>query len=260
MASQNQTSKDILVTGAASGIGFATAERMSADGRRVWLADIDAARLDAAAQSLDGAVAMPLDVCDEAGWQTAVKKMRNDGANVGAVVHAAGISAAAPIAETSLAEWRRVQAVNLDGAFLATKFGAALLGDGGGAIVHIASASGVRPTAGAAAYCSSKAAVRMLARVAALELKPRGIRVNCICPGGVRTPMWESMDFFKAAGKRLGSVDAAYHEMETQGGCRFATPEDIAATVAFLLSDAAKLMTGAEVVMDDGFTLGAGGA
>ncbi len=248
--------KTTLITGAASGIGLATARHLAQSGFRVCLCDINAPRLMTVAQDIGAALSIPLDVTDEASWHRVVHEVRASVNTVDGVVHSAGVSAAATIEETSLEEWRRVHTVNLDGAFLATKHGTELIGDAGGAIVHIASASGVRPTAGAAAYCSSKAAVRMLTRVAALELKPRGIRVNCICPAGVRTPMWESMDFFKAAVERLGSVDAAYREMEEQGGSRFAFPEDIAATVAFLLSDAAKLMTGAELVLDDGFTLG----
>jgi len=246
----------VLVTGAASGIGLATAKYMTANGWHIWLADIDIKRLNLAVQTVSGAQALPLDVSNESDWQAGVAQLRAAGSRIDAVVHAAGISAAAPLTDMTLEEWRRVHAVNLDGAFLATKYGAQLMGDTGGAIVHIASASGVRPTAGAAAYCSSKAAVRMLTRVAALELKPRDIRVNCICPAGVRTPMWETMDFFQEAVARLRSVEAAYQEMEEQGGSRFASPEDIAAAVAFLLSDAAKLMTGTELVVDDGFTLG----
>jgi len=250
--------KSVFITGGASGIGRATAKHMAVNGCRVCLADLDIERLNSVVQTISGTTALTLDVSNESDWQACAAELRVADIVIDAVVHAAGISAAAPLTDMTLEDWRRVHAVNLDGAFLATKYGAQLMGDAGGAIVHIASASGVRPTAGAAAYCSSKAAVRMLTRVAAVELKPRDIRVNCICPAGVRTPMWETMDFFQEAVARLGSVAAAYQELEAQGGSRFASPEDIAAAVAFLLSDAAKLMTGAELVVDDGFTLGGG--
>lgn len=248
--------KTTFITGAASGIGLAVAKHLAKGGHRVCLADIDSPQLQIAARDIEPACSVTLDVADEVSWQQAIEEVSASVGTIDAMVHAAGISAAGTIDETSLDEWRRVHAVNLDGAFLATKYGAAMMNEAGGAIIHIASASGMRPTAGAAAYCSSKSAVRMLARVAALELKPRGIRVNCICPAGVRTPMWESMALFQEAAARLGSIDAAYAEMEAEGGSRFAEAQDIAAAVAYLLSHAARLMTGAELVIDDGFTLG----
>ena len=104
-----------------------------------------------------------------------------------AVVGCAGVSAASPIAETSLADWRRVVAVNLDGAFLTVKYGVRAMREGAGSIVLVGSASGVKAVPNASAYCASKAGVRMLVKTAALELKAQGVRVNCVSPAGVVT-------------------------------------------------------------------------
>ena len=169
----------------------------------------------------------------------------------------AGISCAGTIAETTLEEWRRVMATNLDGAFLSLRAALALLHDGG-SIILTASASGLKAEAGTAAYAASKAAVVQLAKVAAKEAAPRGIRVNAIAPGGVDTPIWDGAPFFQdLVRQQRGSRDAALAAMVSAGTPlgRFATAEEIAAQIGFLLSDMAATITGATLVSDGGYSL-----
>jgi NAD(P)-dependent dehydrogenase (short-subunit alcohol dehydrogenase family) len=167
------------------------------------------------------------------------------------------VSAGSPLVETAFTEWRRVLATNLDGAFLAVKHGMRAMGQRGGAIVLIGSASGTRPAAGAAAYSTSKAGVAMLARTAAKECRDRGlaIRVNVVSPAGVKTPMWSGMPFFKDLVLKLGSEQAAYDSMTAAGGGVFVEPGEIAESVCFLASDAARHVTGIELLLDGGYVL-----
>jgi NAD(P)-dependent dehydrogenase (short-subunit alcohol dehydrogenase family) len=125
----------------------------------------------------------------------------------------------------------------------------------GGAIIFVASASGLRGTAGAAAYGSSKAALRSLARSLALECAPHQIRVNTVVPGGVRTPMWEAMPFFQDMIARHGGVEGAWTALagDTPLG-RFATADEIAAGIAYLASDDAAFVTGTDLVIDGGYS------
>ena len=247
-----------LVTGAASGIGSACAQALAAEGAAVWCTDLTA---DGAAETArrvlaagGRAEALALDVTDESSWEAAMAAV----GPIDLMVHAAGISAASPITEMSFADWKRVHAVNLDGSFLAMKYGVRVLRERGGSITAIASASGVRAAPGAAAYSSSKAAVRMLARVVAKECLSSGapVRVNTISPAGVRTPMWSSLPFFQEMVGRLGSEDAAYRELgSAPGSSRFASPEEIASAVCYLASDNAAMITGTDLVIDDGYTI-----
>ncbi len=252
----------IVITGAASGIGAATARRFAADGDLVHCLDRDGAgaRAVAAAITAAGRVAraVEMDVTDEAAWERLLDEVSDDAARLATVVHCAGISAASPLAETSLAEWRRVLAVNLDGAFLATRFGLCALSEAGGAIVLVGSASGIRAAPGAAAYSTSKAGLTMLARAAAKEARAAGlaIRVNVVSPAGVKTPLWRSMPFFREMVDRLGSEEAAFAEMARAApGSEFSAPDDVAAAIRFLASDEARHVTGVELPLDDGFTL-----
>lgn len=247
-----------LVTGAGSGIGAACAIAMAARGATVWCTDVSATAAAATVQRIvaagDMASALAHDVTDEAQWSRAIAAA----GTLDMLVHAAGISAASPLTETPLAEWRRVMAVNLDGAFLAVKHGLPALRERGGSLSVIASASGVKAAPGAAAYSTSKAAVRMLVRVAAKECRAAGsaVRVNSISPAGVRTPMWSDQPFFRDLVQQLGSEDAAYHSLESQpGGTRFAMPEQVAAAACFLAGDDAAVITGTDLVVDDGYTI-----
>jgi NAD(P)-dependent dehydrogenase (short-subunit alcohol dehydrogenase family) len=245
-----------LVTGAASGLGEATARLLAEYGATVFGADLEAPR------SSDSAAAVPstavrLDVRSEADWEDALTEITNSVGRLDILVHSAGISGAAPLAEISMAEWRRVMETNLDGAFLAVRHGIRAMRDSGGAIVLVGSASGIRPSAGAAAYSTSKAAVGMLARAAAIECRDRGlpIRINVVSPAGVRTPMWSSMPFFQDLVEERGSVSAAFEALESDGGERFAEPEEIARSLLFLVSDAASHINGVELPVDGGYVL-----
>jgi NAD(P)-dependent dehydrogenase (short-subunit alcohol dehydrogenase family) len=124
-------------------------------------------------------------------------------------------------------------------------------------IVHIGSASGIRPAAGAAAYSTSKAGLRMLVQTAAKECRDTGlpIRINLVSPAGVKTPMWRSMPFFQELVHKLGSDDAAYAAMAESGGGRFIEPDAVARAVCFLAGDQARHVTGAELPVDDGYVL-----
>jgi len=245
----------ILVTGAASGIGAATATRLASSGaKKLILADRDEDRLRDFAFSLPCERQMLIgDVTDENLWAEA---------DLTGLTHAlvnAGIGAGGPIESLSFAEWRRVLSVNLDGVFLTLQAAmrAIRAGGDGGAIVLTASAAGVKAEPGIAAYGASKAAVIHLARIAAKEGAPDKIRVNSIAPGGVETPIWTNLPFFQDLVKSTGSQAAAYEamaKMATPLG-RYAEPEEIAEQIAFLLSDKAAFMTGACLVTDGGYTL-----
>jgi 2,3-dihydro-2,3-dihydroxybenzoate dehydrogenase len=234
----------VLVTGAASGIGLAVANAFEREGAAVLRADI-----------APGPGLVHLDVADEQSWQTLAPQLEA----LDAAVACAGISAASPITETSLDDLRRVFAVNTHGAFLTLKYSArAMQPRQQGAIILLGSASGRKPAPGAAAYCASKAALAMLAKTAALELKPYNIRVNTVSPAAVATPMWLTMPFFQilaeekgeqAAWDSLGGADPATNSLH-----RMALPEEIAATVLFLASDDARHITAAELPVDAGYT------
>lgn len=249
-----------LVTGAGSGIGEATARLLAEHGATVFGADLEAPRSSdsgAAEPANAQSTAVRLDVRSEADWEEALTEITNSLGRLDILVHSAGISGATPLAETSMAEWRRVLETNLDGAFLAVRNGIRAMRDSGGAIVLVGSASGIRPAAGAAAYSTSKAAVGMLARAAAIECRDRGlpIRINVVSPAGVRTPMWSSMPFFQDLVREHGSVSAAFEALESEGGERLAEPEEIARSLLFLVSDAASHITGVELPVDGGYVL-----
>lgn len=244
--------------GGASGIGAAVCARLVAGGGRVHAADRTYAAGEGAGEAgHDGVHRHALEVTDEAGWEALMQRLLAAEGHLDILVNSAGVSGAGTTAETSFEEWRRVLGVNLDGAFLATRHAIRAMGERGGTIVHIGSASGLRPAAGAAAYSTSKAALAMLARVAAKECRTAGwpIRVNVVSPAGVQTPMWSTMPFFQALVREHGSEAAAYAAMTAAGGGAFRRPEDVAEVVAFLAGDAGRAITGVEVPVDDGYVL-----
>lgn len=242
--------KIALVTGAASGIGLATAQRLADTGvARLVLTDLDAEAL--AKVSLPCPVdRIAGDVRDEEHWAEVAPYL--DGLNL-AVVNA-GVAGAGVIAELPVDEWRRIVSVNLDGAFLTLRAAMRAMTDGG-AIVVVASAAGIKAEPGVAAYGASKAALLHLARVAAKEGAPR-LRVNAIAPAGVETPVWDAVPMFAERAAEVGR-DAAFAELAaitTPLGC-YAKPAEIAAQIAFLLSDAAATVTGAVLTSDGGYLL-----
>jgi NAD(P)-dependent dehydrogenase (short-subunit alcohol dehydrogenase family) len=249
------SNSSVLITGAASGIGAAVATRLAEAGaKKLILADRDEERLRDFGFSLPCERQMLIgDVADPALWADA------DLTGLAYAVVNAGIGAGGTIETLDFAEWRRVMAVNLDGAFLTLQAAmrAIRAAGQGGAIVLTASAAGIKAEPGIAAYGTSKAAVIHLAKIAAKEGADANIRVNAIAPGGVETPIWSELDFFQDLVAKTGSEAAAYKamaKMATPLG-RYAKPEEIAAQIAFLLSDEAAYITGACLVTDGGYTL-----
>lgn len=241
-----------LVTGAASGIGAAVATRLANSGaRKIILVDRDEERVRDFAFTLPCERALVIgDVADPVLWR---------GADLTGLTHAvvnAGIAEVGPIETLDFEEWRRVLGVNLDGAFLTLQAAMrAIRSTAGGSVVVTASVSGIKAEATTAAYAASKAGLIQLARVAAKEGAP-AIRVNAIAPGGVETPIWDSVPMFADRAREIGR-DAAFAEMAATSTPlkRYATPEEIAAQIAFLLSDDCSTVTGSVFVSDGGYTL-----
>lgn len=231
--------KTALVTGHASGIGAATAALLAGEGARIIGVDLTQGQ----------------DVADPALWPGLTDQL----APIDIAVVNAGIATAAPLADLDFSDWRRTLSVNLDGAMLSVQAAMrAMIGHGrGGAIVITASIAGLKAEPGTAAYAASKAGAIHLARVAAKEGAPHGIRVNAIAPGGVDTPIWDAMDFFTQMVADLGSraaATAAMAQIATPLG-RWATADEIAAQILFLLSDAAATITGSVLTSDGGYSL-----
>lgn len=237
-----------IVTGAAGGIGAATAARFAAEGRAVLVADVDEAGAARVADELRaaGGEAAPcaLDVTSRSGWEGAVEAARALG-RLTAVVNNAGIVRDASLRKMTDEQWSAVIDVHLRGAFLGCQVGARELTEqGGGTIVSIASTS-IFGSFGQANYSAAKGGVVALTRTVAIECAKRGVRANAVAPGCVATPMMATVPD--------GVRDQLLAETPLR---RFAEPEEIAALVWFLSSPESAFITGQTVVADGGITLG----
>ena len=245
-----------LITGGAGAIGRATARRFLLHGARVAIADHDTDRLDRAARELaetdsGGRLTVHVvDVTDDASVHAMVDDVVADEGRIDILFTCAGVLLAGSVTELSLDDWSRTIATNLTAPFLASRHVVpVMLANGGGAIVHMASTSGVVAESGIAAYCASKGGVVMLARQMAVDYARTGIRVNVVCPGWIDTPFNDPA--FEGAGG-CAAFDPFVDVMVLLG--RLGVPDEVAAVVAFLASDDARLMTGSVVLVDGGLT------
>lgn len=238
-----------LVTGAASGIGRATAERLASEGAAVVVTDVqdEAGEETAAALAAGGddALYVHLDVTDETDWQAAVERVLTERDRLGVLVNNAGLGDLAPIEETTLADWERTIAIDQTGVFLGMKSCAeALKASGHGSVINISSIFGTSGGFGTSpAYHAAKGAVRTLTKNTAVHWATEGVRVNSVHPGFIRTPILD-----QAKGTEIWEAMTAMTPMG-----RLGEPEEIAAAVAYLASDDASFVTGLELYVDGGF-------
>ena len=241
--------RHVLVTGAASGIGLAIATRFAAEGARVAMLDRDAAALATQAGRL-GLASCVADIADAAQVAAAVAASVAELGGLDGIVNAAGIDLMRPFGDMTAAEWRRVMAVDLDGAFhVCSAALPAMRRAGAGSIVNIASGAGLRPLEHRTAYCTAKAALVMFSKSLAVDLAPDNIRVNAICPGPIDTPM------FRTSFEQSPDPDAELrHIMDRYVIKRMGQPEEIANAALFLTSAEAAFITGTAMAVDGGRT------
>jgi NAD(P)-dependent dehydrogenase (short-subunit alcohol dehydrogenase family) len=242
-----------LVTGAASGIGAATAARFAAEGAAIAGLDVGKPADDAwAAVGADapGAIFCEADVRDESAVKSAVDATRERFGRIDALVNAAGVVGFGAAHTLEVEEFERVVDINLKGSFIVAKHVLpAMLEQGSGSIVHIASVEGLVGITGQLAYNASKGGVVLMTKNMALDYSPLGIRVNCLCPGGVETAMTALLKL-----EGMEEIRDKLRGIHLLG--RFARPDEIAAAALFLASDDASFVTGTSLVVDGGFTAG----
>ncbi|MEM1434160.1 MAG: glucose 1-dehydrogenase [Pseudomonadota bacterium] len=246
---QNKTA---LITGAAMGLGAGIAQRFAEEGARLMLTDINAVDGAATAERLNGSF-VPHDVTDEAAWENAVAATLERFGQLDVLVNNAGIFSNAPIEETELSQWQQVMNVNLTGVFLGCKHGVrAMLRGNGGSIINLSSVTGLRGQRGGSAYSASKGGVRLLTKTVALENAQRSIRCNSIHPGIIRTPILDPI--FAAA----EDADALEQRLAASLPIGYLgdPAADIGNTAVFLASEESRYITGAELVVDGGMTIG----
>jgi NAD(P)-dependent dehydrogenase (short-subunit alcohol dehydrogenase family) len=261
--------KVALVTGAASGIGRGCAVALAREGATVVVADVDMAGAEATCdiiwQTGGGAWPQTLDVTDETGWASVVDSLKRKGAGFHILVNNAALCIRAGVLDMSLEAWRRQNAVNLDGVFLGVRAALPLMAQsGGGSIVNISSVAGLKGVAGLSGYCATKGGVRLFTKAVALECAQarNGVRVNSVHPGSIETPIWVKMGNdgempeigANAVGRIMDEIRTVAAEVTPLGFS--GAPEDIAEAVLYLCSEAARFVTGAELVVDGGVWAG----
>jgi NAD(P)-dependent dehydrogenase (short-subunit alcohol dehydrogenase family) len=244
-----------IITGAASGIGAATAHALAREGAKLVLTDLD----DAAGQALaeaTGSIYLHHDVTDDAAWPEVVATAEKRFGRLDILVANAGIGIMGPAIDMSLADWRRQMAINVDGVFLTVKYGIPAMrrAGNGGSIIMLSSVAGLRGSAGLAGYSATKGAVRLFAKSMALECAQArdGIRVNSVHPGIIATPIWTKLP---ASGSNAALDPHRIAEASVPIG-QAGEAADIANGILFLASDASSHMTGSELVIDGGIMAG----
>ena len=236
--------KTAIVTGAARGIGLATAKQFLDMGWSVALVDRDREELDRAMAPLgERALALPYDISDPEQVAGIMADTLTAFGRIDALVNNAGVAEFGPIEDCDFAMWRRVMATNLDGTFLCTQAATPALKESKGAIVNIGSISGLRASTLRVAYGTSKAAVIQLTKQQAAELGEYGIRANGVCPGPVRTKL--------AMAVHTQEIIDAYHDAIPLN--RYGSEDEIANVIVFLCSDKASYVTGQVIASDGGF-------
>ncbi|MBV7377523.1 SDR family NAD(P)-dependent oxidoreductase [Maritimibacter dapengensis] len=233
--------KTAIVTGAARGIGLATTKLFVEEGWQVAMIDRDAPALMEA--KVPGAFQVVCDVSDPAAVEHMVSDVLERSGRIDALVNNAGVADFGPIAETDFERWRDVMETNLDGVFLVSQACASALAESRGAVVNIASISGLRASTLRVAYGTSKAGVMHLTQQQAAEWGEHGVRVNCVCPGPVRTKL--------AMAVHTQDIIDAYHDAIPLN--RYGSEEEIGNVIVFLCSDKASYVTGQVIAVDGGF-------
>lgn len=261
--------KAALVTGAGSGIGRATSLALAAGGAFVWVTDFDKAGADRTVEMITEAggraTAVKLDVRAEADWEAAFASTDVHDEPLSVLVNCAGKSIIADTFGMALEDLRLLLAINVEGTFLGMKHGIPRIArSGGGAVINISSIMGLKGKARMAAYCASKGAIRMMTKAVALECAElrNNVRVNSVHPGIVDTPAWHKHSADEA-GMLGGAASEPALTLDPHEVAKAMVPigvacssEEVAETVRFLASDAARHITGAEIVIDGGMTAG----
>lgn len=240
--------KIVIVTGAASGIGRATALRLAREGAQVACMDVDMTQLEHTRELIQrenlNAIALSCDVSQEAAVASAFSQVLTRLGKLDVLCNIAGILRSDRTHELSLEHWNRILAVNLTGTFLMCRAAIPHLLQTRGAIVNMASAAALGGHPWMAAYSASKGGILAMTRSIALEYVKQGLRVNCICPGGVKTPIHQSLNLPKDADFDLLKRAMPFND--------FAAPEEIASVVAFLGSQDASHLNGIDIRVDGG--------
>jgi NAD(P)-dependent dehydrogenase (short-subunit alcohol dehydrogenase family) len=250
--------KVALVTGGASGIGRASALLLAKEGAAVAVTDIqdDAGKDVVHAIKAEGGSALYIhhDVADEAAWESVVAQVKDRFGRLDILANNAGIAIAGSVVDMTLADWRRQQAINLDGVFLGVKHSLPLMrASGGGSIINISSLAGLKGSPRLAGYCATKGGVRLFSKAVALECGAArdNVRVNSVHPGIIETPIWLGI-VPGASGANAPNLDAMTEVVVPTGAKGL--PEDIAAGVLYLASDESRYVTGSELVIDGGMS------
>jgi NAD(P)-dependent dehydrogenase (short-subunit alcohol dehydrogenase family) len=241
-----------IVTGAGSGLGRATAKRLASEGAKVAVLDVDegAAKETADAIETDGGVAKAhgIDVTDYTAVESIIGVIADGAGRPEVLVNCAGVGTFVRTEEETPESWHRILGVNLTGTFFMCRAVLPYMLDGGGAIVNVASNAGLMGQPYSAAYCASKGGVVNLTRALGVEYRARGVRVNAVAPGGMKTPMIKSFGFPE------GAKAEDFAAITSPIG--YSEPEEQAALIAFVASDEGRYMIGQIISMDGGITCG----
>ncbi|MEN9646055.1 MAG: hypothetical protein RL238_2724 [Actinomycetota bacterium] len=244
------TERVVLVTGAAGGVGGAVVERFLADGWQVAALDVQPVA------ERDGVLAVQADLRDVAACRDAVATTVARFGRLDALVNAAGVWTEGPADTTEEADFDRVLGVNVKGLYFLTSAAIPHLEAAKGSVVNLSSDAGIQGNAGAAVYCASKGAVSILTKALALELAPRGIRVNAVCPGDIDSPMLHGQARDFGGDDPQGYLQRLLAGYPQGAAARFIRPQEVAELIHYLCSAAAAPITGANISIDFGLSAG----